>query len=150
MTHYPKFFLNKGRILVGPVYNLKKLILHSFCPWIYLYLLFSEYLSHNCVMLLLLCWLGADLVIQSQPLYTTSSLTTKMRGIIGNRAGLVVLNFGQTSSPTAGAHLIFVTTITTAGCVKILAKCKIFQLEREKNCFDIASAKYAVYKMCVL
>ena len=31
-----------------------------------------------------------------------------------------------------GAHLIFVTTITTAGCVKNLAKCKIFQLERKK------------------
>ena len=30
------------------------------------------------------------------------------------------------------AHLIFVTTITTAGCVEILAKCKIFQLEHEK------------------
>ena len=28
--------------------------------------------------------------------------------------------------------LIFVTTITTAGCVKKLAKCRIFQSEREK------------------
>ena len=33
------------------------------------------------------------------------------------------------------AHLIFVTTITTAGCVRNLAKCKIFQLEREKTKF---------------
>ena len=125
MTHYPKLFLNKGRILaLWVLYT----ILHSFCPWINLYLLLSEYLSHNCVMLLLLCWLGADLVIQSQPLYTTTSLTTKMMGIIGNRAGLVIFNFGQTSS-TAGAHLIFVTTITTADYEKSLAKCTILKLE---------------------
>ena len=30
------------------------------------------------------------------------------------------------------AYLIFVTTITTAGCVKNLAKCKNFQMEHEK------------------
>ena len=30
------------------------------------------------------------------------------------------------------AYLIFVTTITTSCCVKKLAKCKIFQLERAK------------------
>ena len=29
-------------------------------------------------------------------------------------------------------YLIFVTTITTAGCVKNLAKCKNFQMEHEK------------------
>ena len=36
------------------------------------------------------------------------------------------------------AYFIFVTTITTAGCVKKLVKCKIFQWIRERNCFDIA------------
>ena len=37
--------------------------------------------------------------------------------------------------PTYGrvwGYLIFVTTITTAGCVKNLAKCKNFQMEREE------------------
>ena len=33
-------------------------------------------------------------------------------------------------------HLIFVTTITTARCVKNLAKYKIFLLEREKNAWQ--------------
>ena len=37
-----------------------------------------------------------------------------------------------------GAYFIFVTTITTAGCVKKSVKCKIFQWIRERNCFDIA------------
>ena len=31
------------------------------------------------------------------------------------------------------SHFIFVTTITTAGCVKNSAKCKIFQWIRERN-----------------
>ena len=35
-------------------------------------------------------------------------------------------------------HLIFVTTITTAGCVKKSVKCKIFQSRGERNRFDIA------------
>ena len=36
------------------------------------------------------------------------------------------------------SYFIFVTTITTAGCVKKSVKCKIFQWIRERNCFDIA------------
>ena len=50
---------------------------------------------------------------------------------------------GQTESFLA-AYPLFVTTITTAGCVKNSVKCKIFQLERERNCFDIASTKCVV------
>ena len=37
-----------------------------------------------------------------------------------------------------GPHFIFVTTITTAGCVKNSVKCKIFQWIRERNWFNIA------------
>ena len=33
-------------------------------------------------------------------------------------------------------YMKFATTITTTGCVKQLAKCKIFYLER-KNCFTL-------------
>ena len=49
----------------------------------------------------------------------------------------------NSSTYTYQPHLILVTTITTAGCVKNLAKCKIFQLVRKWNCFDIAG------KICV-
>ena len=35
-------------------------------------------------------------------------------------------------------HFIFVTTITTAGCVKNSVKCKIFQWIRERDWFNIA------------
>ena len=37
-----------------------------------------------------------------------------------------------------GPHFIFVTTITTTGCVKKSVKCKIFQWIRERNWFNIA------------
>ena len=48
-------------------------------------------------------------------------------------------------------HLIVVKTITTAGCVKKSVKCKIFQLVRERNCFDIAGNKSVVLqKVCKL
>ena len=46
------------------------------------------------------------------------------------------VNFWTTVSEAVCTHmytyLIFVTTITTAGCVKDLAKYKFFQLERKK------------------
>ena len=42
------------------------------------------------------------------------------------------------------AYLIYVATFTTSGCVKKLAKCKIFQLEREK-CF---THSVKVYTQC--
>ena len=35
------------------------------------------------------------------------------------------------------AYLIFITTITTAGCVTNLVKCKNFRMEREKLLYTV-------------
>ena len=49
----------------------------------------------------------------------------------------------EPSSP----HLIFVTAIITAGCVKKLSKYKVFQLEREQAALQTVCAKFLGLKL---
>ena len=54
----------------------------------------------------------------------------------------VALDITSFTIRSGWAHLIVVTTITTASCVKKSVKCKQNWLVRERNFFDIAGKKY--------
>ena len=63
-----------------------------------------------------------------------------------------MLDFGDRdgNNEPSGPHLIFVTTILIAGCVKKLSKCKVFQLERKQAALQTVCVKFLGLKFSVV
>ena len=70
--------------------------------------------------------------------------------VVYKHMSLELFNFGQTKIAKISciySHFIFVTTITTAGCVKKSVKCKIFRRVYERKCLEYNLLQFAIIHM---